>query len=463
MKLTRVLLHCWGALVVALQQVVVFDESLDAWALRQSLRCVEGILANIGQGNEVSPGVVVAGQSKEHPDYWYQWTRDLALVMRTLISVVEGGGNSSILGIVSEYVENQYHLQRLTTLSGLFDDLSGLGEPKFLVNNTAFNQSWGRPQRDGPALRVIAIGAYFDHIEFDQAKTIYNDIVKYDLQYVIDYWQLTGFDLWEEIDGNHFYTSLVQLSALELGGKLATTYGDDELTGKLKTAYDQLEEYIWKTYPRNGVLLETPSEYDLGKRKGTDVAVLLASLHTHVYNTSVPFDANSFFVTNSLGKLVLEMKLLYSINQNRFRGTAIGRYKEDIYDGYLESQGNPWFLATAACAEVLYRFVYNQLKLGEGVVVRKGDWLEQFVGQTTVEPGTRQATILANALFTYADDFLDVVKEHSGAQGLLSEQFNRNTGFMQGCLDLTWSYAAVWLALQWRQRAQQVITDIAKL
>lgn len=36
----------------------------------------------------------------------------------------------------------------------------GLGEPKFNVDMTEFTGSWGRPQRDGPALRATAMISY---------------------------------------------------------------------------------------------------------------------------------------------------------------------------------------------------------------------------------------------------------------------------------------------------------------
>lgn len=41
-------------------------------------------------------------------------------------------------------------------------DLSsgGLGEAKFHVDSTEFTGDWGRPQRDGPALRAAALIAY---------------------------------------------------------------------------------------------------------------------------------------------------------------------------------------------------------------------------------------------------------------------------------------------------------------
>lgn len=65
-------------------------------------------------------------------------------------------GDSDLLTVIEEYISAQAYIQTLSSPSG---DLSsgGLGEPKFNVDETAFTGSWGRPQRDGPALRATAL------------------------------------------------------------------------------------------------------------------------------------------------------------------------------------------------------------------------------------------------------------------------------------------------------------------
>jgi glucoamylase len=41
--------------------------------------------------------------------------------------------------------------------SGGLGNGRGLGEPKFMADETPFTGSWGRPQRDGPALRATTM------------------------------------------------------------------------------------------------------------------------------------------------------------------------------------------------------------------------------------------------------------------------------------------------------------------
>jgi glucoamylase len=51
------------------------------------------------------PGTVVASPSTSRPDYWYQWTRDSALVMRTVVSKWSNEGMEEDRKSIEEYVE----------------------------------------------------------------------------------------------------------------------------------------------------------------------------------------------------------------------------------------------------------------------------------------------------------------------------------------------------------------------
>jgi glucoamylase len=65
-------------------------------------------------------------------------------------------GDSALLNVIEEYINAQAYIQTVSNPSGnLFS--GGLAEPKFNADETAFTGSWGRPQRDGPALRATAL------------------------------------------------------------------------------------------------------------------------------------------------------------------------------------------------------------------------------------------------------------------------------------------------------------------
>lgn len=51
-------------------------------------------------------------------------------------------------------------------------------------------------------------------------------ILKLDLDYVAQYWNQTGFDLWEEVNGSSFFTTAVQHRALRQGAAIAIVQGD---------------------------------------------------------------------------------------------------------------------------------------------------------------------------------------------------------------------------------------------
>lgn len=89
---------------------------------------------------------------------FYTWTRDAALTLKCLVDTFIAG-NTDLQSTIQNYISAQAYLQTVSNPSG---DLStgGLGEPKFNVDETAFTGSWGRPQRDGPALRATAMIAY---------------------------------------------------------------------------------------------------------------------------------------------------------------------------------------------------------------------------------------------------------------------------------------------------------------
>ena len=67
------------------------------------------------------------------------------------------GGNTALESHIRDYIGASAVIQGRSNPSGSLSDGTGLGEPKFNVDETAFTGSWGRPQRDGPALRATTL------------------------------------------------------------------------------------------------------------------------------------------------------------------------------------------------------------------------------------------------------------------------------------------------------------------
>lgn len=161
----------------------VHVKALDSFITTERAIALQGVLNNIGPHGSRVPGAgagyVVASPSTENPNcqsdlIWmdnitchlliyadfYTWSRDSALTLKMVIDEFTFG-NASLKPIIDDYIHSQAVLQTVANPSGTFLPQGlGLGEPKFMVDGTRFNGNWGRPQRDGPSLRAIALMTY---------------------------------------------------------------------------------------------------------------------------------------------------------------------------------------------------------------------------------------------------------------------------------------------------------------
>ena len=242
---------------------------------------------------------------------------------------------------ILNYVSSQARLQTVDNISGSLANGAGLGEPKFEANGTVFIGAWGRPQRDGPALRATTLIAYSRWlITQGDESTVVSDlwpVIRNDLAYVGQYWNQTGFDLWEEVEGSSFFTTAVQYRALVEGGILASRIGKQ--CKACVTQAPQILCFLQKFW--NGKYLLANINESNG-RSAIDANTLLGSIH--VFNPDSTCDdatlqpcsaralANHKVVTDSFRKV-------YGVNLGIPKGSAIalGRYAEDTYYG-----GNPW-------------------------------------------------------------------------------------------------------------------------
>jgi glucoamylase len=195
-------------------------------------------------------GVVIASPNEVDPDYVYTWVRDSSLVFKEIIDGYTTGLNtsSSTETSIHEFVTAESTLQQTSNPSGsLSTGGTGLGEPKFNVNLTAFTGAWGRPQRDGPALRSTALITYANYL-LQQGGSSNEDYVTgtlwpmivLDADYVQTYWNQSTFDLWEEIDSSSFFTSAVQHRSLRQAAALAQTLGQTSYTSNWTTQADNI-------------------------------------------------------------------------------------------------------------------------------------------------------------------------------------------------------------------------------
>lgn len=403
----------------------------DVWLERELPLSLHRIFKNVSP-SDARPGAVVAAQTRYNPNYYYHWVRDAALTMEALISHYNLNSaqhrqaakeQAVIRQKLIEYFEFSHHIQNVHSIEGL-------GEPKFHVDGSAYNEPWGRPQNDGPALRALSLIHFAKilinegHIDLVRAR-FYNpklangSVIKRDLEFVSHQWRHSSFDLWEEVRGDHFYTRMVQRRALLEGAELASTLGDAgaaqwyakqgrEIERDLHHFWSQQHGHYLTTRHRTGGL-----DY---KHSQLDVAFVLGLLHGSLDDGFLGFSDPK--VLETFHQIAQSFARIYPINHNSTNmGLAIGRYPEDMYGGSHFNHGNPWVLCTLAFAEAYYRAAFEAELRND--INRAHEWRQK------------------------GDSYIRRVQFHTGSDGSLNEQFDRHNGYMTSVEDLTWNYAAI--------------------
>ncbi|KFY89905.1 hypothetical protein V500_05399, partial [Pseudogymnoascus sp. VKM F-4518 (FW-2643)] len=424
--------------------------SVDTFLASESPIALTNLLCNIGSTGAcvsgAASGLVMASPSQTNPDYFYTWTRDSALTFKCIVDTFINSYSASLQVEIENYIIAQAKLQTVSNPSGSFSDGSGLGEPKFNPDGTAFTGSWGRPQRDGPALRATALIAYSRWLIANGYTSTATDLVwpviQNDLSYVTQYWSETGYDLWEEVGGGYsFFTVAAQHRALVEGANLATQLG--KTCSNCLTQAPQVLCLLQNFWNSGGYIVSNTNS----GRTGKDANSILGSIHT--FDPSAACDSSTFQPCSDRAlanhKAVVDsFRSIYTINSGIAAGVAVavGRYAEDSYQG-----GNPWYLNTLAAAELLYDALIQWNNIGSITITSTSlaFWKDLYSSAAvgTYASSTSTYTTLYNAVKTYADGFVSNAATYTPSAGNLAEQYSRSTGAPLSAVDLTWSYAAL--------------------
>lgn len=156
----------------------------------------------------MSASTELSGFTSDHlRPHRYSWTRDSALVMRSVVARYIRTGDPSLRASIDDYIVGVREMQHMHTPSGDFHT-GGLGEVKFEVDNSPFVGEWGRPQNDGPALRAMTLITFAEHLldngsAAEQAfvrEVLYDgkwdskSVIKGDLEHIAKRWAEPGFD-----------------------------------------------------------------------------------------------------------------------------------------------------------------------------------------------------------------------------------------------------------------------------
>ena len=378
-------------------------------------KILERILENTN--TTTHKGIIIASPSTV-PPYKFHWIRDSALVMRVFIDMYKKTKDSKYFEYIINYIENESKVQELNTLKGL-------GEPKINIDCTPFNGEWGRPQNDGPALRgimmikIIELFKYNYDIIIDK---LIKPIILKDVDYLLENYDKVSFDLWEEKEGWHFYTRMVQLKFLKDCLKLNKYLKlEGEKILQLKNVVDALflsledhicenkdGKYIISSFDKNGNII-----------KYEDSANILAYCHIDFdieIIEKIPFE----YVLHTANNLLEYFSSKYNDPGN----ICIGRYINDKY-----YDGHAWIICTISLAQ-LYIELYKK---------RNKKIKRQSMDRATSNPN--------NDLFIIANSILEKILTID-CDFLLPEQFNPINCEHFSAKKLTWNYSELYFLIR---------------
>ena len=375
-------------------------------------------------------GIIVASPSKENPDYYYHWTRDAALTILLLIRLLDKEEYNSYYNILRSYIQS-YINNEISIIKKL--NLEDYGEPKFYVNREKYDKNWGRPQNDGPAIRSYALVEYAFHLiskkETELLKPIFNynhtGLIDKDLEFLLDYSiNKTSFDLWEEINGYHYFTTFFQLKAIESIEKLIIYFNDKDC--RIKKIFMSKLEYntiLNKFYDKKNKIIKSSFNIineNCNVREYIDSSIFLAQIYCNENPICI-------FTINTLIEFV--KKNVKKYNTDNYNFIPIGRYYEDIY-----YKGNPWFLTTICIAHYIkncIKYLDSNDELFNSKLIELLDLLKCY-NYNDIETSINQ----------YCYEIDNFVINFYNIHNQLSEQFDINNNNPISAYHLTWSYAS---------------------
>lgn len=397
-----------------------------------------------GFGQTVTPikGSIVASPVlaawDPDPDYFFHWFRDSAIVIDALRVLHEDGTLGAVaLGHFRDFVDFSLSLphrapvtDRAKTKSDFVQYLRPDGEiaavsTQDVAAETRVNPDgtldisrWSRPQHDGPALRLIAVLRWLasDATLDADSRTQASRLANYDIDFILRHLGEPAFDMWEEEQGQHYYTLRAEATALAKAASWLQDAGKAEACRAAVSFLQRRLDGFW--FEKDGFyssrLSGDPTKY-------LDISVIFAVIHAD--DEGPLHSVRDVRMLATLRKLEELFDGLYAINHRRpeSRGPAMGRFASDVY-----FSGGAYYFSTLAAAEFYFRLAAECT----------GD--------------------LAHGYFARGDAFLATVRAFTPESGELSEQFDRTTGQQVSAKKLAWSYAAFITAIAARNSCDEV-------
>jgi glucoamylase len=449
----------------ALEEWIAEEARVATARMLRAISATDLLMERPGFGQRVipQPGSVLASPVPAHydpdPDYFFHWFRDSAIVIDALrIALLEAYTERSRVDRFREFLQftralhsldGREFLERsnfrakvqpaflqylrsdaeIATLSA--DSL--LADVRVNADGTPDFTRWSRPQTDGPALRCLALLRWWQQFpELRQDLTLkaaLSDVINTDLAFVLAHVGEPCGDIWEEQNGYHYYTQLLQAAALSCGAGWLEASGEPAAARAGRAAAEQTLGLLDGFWSGDGGFYRSRS----APGKDPDIAVILAVLHAG--RDSGRHSVLDPKVQATLTALEELCEAEYAINRElaRGRGPALGRYANDRYYG-----GGAWFLATLGAAEFYFRLAWALRSSGVMPTLPANARFRQRLGASEAATGADWARLAIER----GDAIMRTVQAFTPASGELSEQFDRSTGAQTSAKHLSWSYAA---------------------
>jgi glucoamylase len=404
------------------------------------------------EGLTAIPGAMIASPSREEDpetdqNYVYDWTRDSALTIIEMSHLVEAYPELKALML------NYFYFVKST-----FKATAAYDQAKWCINGFPY-ENWTK-QGDGAGIRILALYAIQKHIQRDIDMKDFNDMVEKYLNWILNNFDNETTNIWEEARGRHFYTYAINHAAL------TTVQNRPEFAGYKAKMIDVLEkiksrkaEFCAKSYFKSNISSATADGNDL------NIDTIFALYESDGFGEDFSSDTS----LKTLGKIAVFFKNEFKINaydEKKGYGINVGRYPFDRYDGDMSdgiNTGHPWFISTLIVATYLYKVIAEYINKNKDIVIDDKN-LEFFSLSGITKTGTLKckSTGYNNALkqmMKTANRQIFSVRFHSdGAH--LSEQYDKDTGYMKSVRDLSWSYKEYFTALRESKKAYAALSKL---
>jgi glucoamylase len=429
--------------------------AFEDWIDVQYRRSAAGLLRSIspitiiktrpGFGQIIRPhrGAIVAspvlGAYDPDPDYFFHWFRDSAIVIDALRLLFEDGtvGAEALLHL-SDFVRFSRALEILDGRTCAHapgwraqvlpdferylrsdEELEAVRGDRVLAD-TRVNpdasldiSKWARPQNDGAPLRALTLLRWRQTLQLRSASALPADLQAQlgallcsDLAFTRHHAREPCFDIWEEENGQHYFTLLVSAAALHQGAEFLQERqdtADAQACRAEASAILELLDSYW--LPQQGYYRSRVLPGGTRSAKELDIAVILAAVHAA--ESGPRHSVHDARMHATLARLEELFRAEYPINHSRpaEQAAALGRYPDDRY-----YSGGAYYFATLGAAEFSFRAALSASD--------------------------------ASRLRVRGDAFLQTVRAFTPTTGELSEQFDRSNGQQTSAKELAWSYAA---------------------